>query len=55
MRETTHSPSMWPPPNPRNWPMPRSVFPKPMPWRNKSEMQASHRSSRAAAEGALRP
>ena len=55
MRETAHVPSMWRGPNPRNSPMPGSVFPKPMPWGNKPEMQASHRSRGAAAEGALRP
>ena len=44
MRETTHIPSMWPGLISRNWPMPGSVFPKPMPRRNKPEIHASHRS-----------
>jgi hypothetical protein len=55
MRETTHIPSMCPAAIWRNWPMLGSVFPKPMPRGNKPEMQISHRSPDAAAEGALRP
>jgi hypothetical protein len=55
MRETTHVPSMWPARVGRNSRIFGSVFPKPMSWRNKPEKNASHRSHRAAAEGALRP
>ena len=55
VRETTHLPSMRPARCRRNSQIPGSVFPKPISIGNTSEIQRSHRSHRAAAEGAPRP